>query len=197
MSQERSGRKFHGPALLSEKPNAWIKPECTPNGFTWADPSKIRIGDIFLLLEHWRERQRQRLSPLIWLTSCPVLRDVSLSSDERQDYNSNCSRDDLSTIDVRSQGQSNASDPHPNSATSTSDRGPPADLSRSESIVRSNPHGSDNSDAISERLSDSNAGDVWGGLDGDFDMSSPPPLQTLSSRKAPGTSEWPLYFRTT
>ncbi|KAN0135027.1 hypothetical protein V8E53_007145 [Lactarius tabidus] len=41
--------------------------KCTPDGFTWADPSKICIGDIHLILEHWRERKRQCLNPLIWM----------------------------------------------------------------------------------------------------------------------------------
>jgi hypothetical protein len=186
-------------ALLSDKPNVWIKPECTPDGFTWADPSKIRIGDIFLLLDHWRERRRQRLTPLIWVKTCPVLRDVSLSSDERQDYHSDSSSDNLSNNDDRSEEHSQSS-PHPNSATLISHDAPQSDHSRSESVGRSDAtHSSNNSDAISEVQGDPlavatylfnfDADDVWGRLDGDIQMSSPPPLRTSSTQEGPGMSE--------
>ncbi|KAN0135964.1 hypothetical protein V8E53_006125 [Lactarius tabidus] len=81
---------------LSAKPSTWINPECSPIGFTWADPSKIHIGDIHQLLEHWYGRKRQHLTPLIWAEMCPVLKDATLSSEERQDYCSDGSSDDNS-----------------------------------------------------------------------------------------------------
>ncbi|KAN0136039.1 hypothetical protein V8E53_006200 [Lactarius tabidus] len=81
---------------LSAKPSTWINPECSPIGFTWADPSKICIGDIHQLLEHWYGRKRQHLTPLIWAETCPVLKDATLSSEERQDYCSDGSSDDNS-----------------------------------------------------------------------------------------------------
>jgi hypothetical protein len=58
---------------LCQDPSSWIKSECVPDGFQWADPSKIRIGDVFRLLEHWRLRQANHLKPLIWVSSCPLL----------------------------------------------------------------------------------------------------------------------------
>ncbi|KAN0141874.1 hypothetical protein V8E53_000336 [Lactarius tabidus] len=81
---------------LSTKPSTCINPECSPIGFTWADLSKIRIGDIHQLLEHWYGRKRQHLTPLIWAETCPVLKDATLSSEERQDYCSDGSSDDNS-----------------------------------------------------------------------------------------------------
>ena len=86
-------------ARVAASPSTWIEPECTPEGFEWADPSKIRIANIFLLLQHWREQQRQRLAPLIWASTCPLLKDASSSTDERQEYQSHQSQDDSSTED--------------------------------------------------------------------------------------------------
>ncbi|KAI9429489.1 hypothetical protein BJY52DRAFT_1232597 [Lactarius psammicola] len=56
-------------AKLSQDPSSWIKPECVPDGFQWADPSKLRIGDVFDLLNHWRQRKQDHLEPLIWMWS--------------------------------------------------------------------------------------------------------------------------------
>jgi hypothetical protein len=42
-------------AKLCKNPSSWIRPECAPDGFQWADPSKIRINDVFSLLDHWRK----------------------------------------------------------------------------------------------------------------------------------------------
>jgi hypothetical protein len=58
---------------VSKDPSSWIMPECTPDGFKWTDPSKIRIGEVYRLLVHWRLRESQGLEPLVWETSCPLL----------------------------------------------------------------------------------------------------------------------------
>ncbi|KAI9429894.1 hypothetical protein H4582DRAFT_2064504 [Lactarius indigo] len=44
---------------LSSDPSAWIDEECIPYDFEWKDPSKIRIDEVFRLLDHWRDRQDQ------------------------------------------------------------------------------------------------------------------------------------------
>lgn len=54
-------------------PYSWISEDCVPPGFEWKDPSKIKIADVFDLLNHWRDRQDHGLDPLIWLPTCPVL----------------------------------------------------------------------------------------------------------------------------
>ncbi|KAI9435908.1 hypothetical protein BJY52DRAFT_1230612 [Lactarius psammicola] len=71
-------------AKLSQDPTSWIKPECVPDGFQWADPSKLRIGDVFDLLNHWRQRKQDHLEPLIWVSSCPLLKDVEQPSKHRR-----------------------------------------------------------------------------------------------------------------
>ena len=86
-------------ARVTASPSTWIELECTPEGFEWADPSKICIANIFLLLQHWRERQRQHLAPLIWASTCPLLKDASSFADEWQEYQSHQSQDDSSTED--------------------------------------------------------------------------------------------------
>ena len=68
-------------AKLCQDPSSWIKPECAPDKFQWADPSKIRIGDVFRLLDHWRQRQAHGLRPLIWSSSCPLLEDAEQQSE--------------------------------------------------------------------------------------------------------------------
>jgi hypothetical protein len=65
---------------LCEDPSLWIRPECFPTDFPWGDPSKIRVGDVFRLLEHWEQRREQHLKPLIWASTCPILADVDRSS---------------------------------------------------------------------------------------------------------------------
>ncbi|KAI9437927.1 hypothetical protein BJY52DRAFT_1229961 [Lactarius psammicola] len=45
-------------AKLSQDPTSWINPECVPDGFQWADPFKLHIGDMFELLKHWRQRKQ-------------------------------------------------------------------------------------------------------------------------------------------
>ena len=88
---------------ICEDPSSWIQPECVPNGFQWADPSKIRIGDIFPLFEHWREQQKHHLSPLIWVPTCPFLRNASPSFEDWQQYNSNNSIPSSSSDDDNSE----------------------------------------------------------------------------------------------
>ena len=113
-----SGRKIRTLpwAQISDDPSSWIEPECVPDGFQWADPSKIRIGNIFPLLKHWRERHGQRLSPLIWVTTCPLLRHASLSFEDHQGYHSDHSTGSSSSDHARPEPSS--PDPPPNSDTS-------------------------------------------------------------------------------
>jgi hypothetical protein len=63
-------------AKLTVDPTAWIDKECYPPGFKWADPSKIRINDVFQLFDHWRHRKQSGLAPIIWNSSCDILTDV-------------------------------------------------------------------------------------------------------------------------
>ncbi|KAF8270246.1 hypothetical protein EI94DRAFT_1698918 [Lactarius quietus] len=49
--------------------------ERIPDGFEWKDPSKIQIGEIFRLLDHWRDRQDQGHVPLTWVPSCPAFQE--------------------------------------------------------------------------------------------------------------------------
>ncbi|KAH9007560.1 hypothetical protein EDB84DRAFT_1447435 [Lactarius hengduanensis] len=63
-------------AKVATNPTAWIHEECYPSGFPWADPSKIKVGDVFSLLDHWRQRKRDGLLPLIWNPSCELLSDA-------------------------------------------------------------------------------------------------------------------------
>lgn len=166
-------------AQLSDKPNLWIKPECMPNGFTWADPSKIRIGDIFLLLEHWRERTRQHLTPLIWATTCPLI-DVSLSSEERQVYDSDNTPCDRSSNDDRTEDRPNVCDPSLISDHSLFYHTSQSNLSHSDAQDSDNPGAmsdvQEDSRTVGTPFSDSGAGSTWGGLDEDMHM-SPPPLR--------------------
>lgn len=61
---------------MIQEPTAWISEDCTPPGFKWKDPSKIQIGEIYRLLDHWKDRQAQGLDPLIWVPSCPLLQNA-------------------------------------------------------------------------------------------------------------------------
>jgi hypothetical protein len=69
---------------MSQEPSSWIEPECAPCGFPWADPSKIRIDNVYLLLDHWRRRQADGMVPLIWASSCPLLEDVGQQSEHSE-----------------------------------------------------------------------------------------------------------------
>jgi hypothetical protein len=60
---------------LAMDPSSWIDRECTPDGFVWKDPSKIRIGEIHRLLDHWRDRIDRGLIGLVWVPTCPLFQD--------------------------------------------------------------------------------------------------------------------------
>ena len=98
-------------AKLCEDPSLWIMPDCVPDGFQWADPSKIRIGDVFHLLEHWRKRKEDHLEPLIWVSSCPLLEDVDPSEHHggQQQNSESSSNSDTDTDSSSDHGT------HPNS----------------------------------------------------------------------------------
>jgi hypothetical protein len=66
---------------VATDPTAWIDEECYPPGFQWADPSKIQVGQVFHLLDHWRQREESRLTPFIWNPSCELLKDVKQRSE--------------------------------------------------------------------------------------------------------------------
>ncbi|KAH9020694.1 hypothetical protein EDB85DRAFT_1896072 [Lactarius pseudohatsudake] len=57
---------------LTKDPSSWISNKCIPNGFEWKDPSKIQIGEVFRLLNYWRERQDQGIGPLMWEPTSPL-----------------------------------------------------------------------------------------------------------------------------
>jgi hypothetical protein len=108
-------------AKLCQDASSWIKPECTPDGFQWADPSKIRINDVFRLLDHWRQRQEHQLEPLIWVSSCPLLQGVEQPSEHnrgrrrRQDHHFSLTDDegsegssDSSSFDGKSDNEAGA-----------------------------------------------------------------------------------------
>ncbi|KAH9074355.1 hypothetical protein EDB83DRAFT_2516178 [Lactarius deliciosus] len=61
---------------VSSDPPAWIEQECYPLGFLWVDPSKLRLVQVFQLLDHWRQRKRDGLILLIWNPSCELLANV-------------------------------------------------------------------------------------------------------------------------
>ena len=58
----------------------WILEECYPEGFAWADPSKIHKSEVFQLLDHWRQREKDGLTPLIWNRSCELFDDGEICS---------------------------------------------------------------------------------------------------------------------
>ncbi|KAH9167727.1 hypothetical protein EDB89DRAFT_1909818 [Lactarius sanguifluus] len=57
---------------LVKDPSSWISDECTPDHFEWKDPSKIQIGEVFRILDHWRHRQDQGIGPLMWVPTSPL-----------------------------------------------------------------------------------------------------------------------------
>ena len=152
-------------AKISADLTSWIEPECVPDGFQWADPSKIRVGDIFPLFAHWRERQRQHLSPLIWVETCPLLRNASPSFEDRQRYHSDEltgseSSDDDSPVQTSPESRTNS------------------DNTRSDYILYFDPSCSDphilyHFRPISEQSEDRYP-DEWGGID-DTPMRPPSP----------------------
>ena len=51
--------------------------ECIPGGFEWKDSSKIHVGEVFCLLDHWRDRKDQGLEPLIWIQTSPLFKNTN------------------------------------------------------------------------------------------------------------------------
>ena len=51
--------------------------ECIPGGFEWKDPSKIHVGEVFHLLDHWRDREDQGLEPLVWIQTSPPFKNTN------------------------------------------------------------------------------------------------------------------------
>ncbi|KAI9436269.1 hypothetical protein H4582DRAFT_2058933 [Lactarius indigo] len=69
---------------LSSDPSAWIDEECIPYDLWWKDPSKIRIDEVFHLLDHWRDRQDQGIDPLMWVPTCPLFNDTKQPTIHKQ-----------------------------------------------------------------------------------------------------------------
>ena len=67
-------------------PSSWIEKECTPEGFEWKDPSKIRIGEIHRLLDHWRDCIARGLQGLIWVPTCPLFQDEDNAPVQRRQF---------------------------------------------------------------------------------------------------------------
>jgi hypothetical protein len=65
---------------LAKAPSSWISAECTPNDFEWTDPSHIKVGEIFRLLDLWRDRHEKGLDPLVWIPTCPLFKHAKASS---------------------------------------------------------------------------------------------------------------------
>ena len=61
-------------------PSDWILDECYPEDFAWADPSKIHKSEVFRLLDHWRQREKDGLTALIWNRSCDLFNDGEMCS---------------------------------------------------------------------------------------------------------------------
>lgn len=173
---------------ICEDPSSWIEPECVPDGFQWADPSKIRIGEIYRLLEHWRGRQQQRLTPLIWVTSCPLLTNTSPSLEDRQDYHTDNSTESGSLAQDRL--ENNSPDPLQSSDPSRSDHVLYSDIDLSNAHFSDNFRPSEESDdplPAQSSSPDVNPSNEWGGFDNDSKMSSPPPHQDHSPQEDSGT----------
>jgi hypothetical protein len=60
-------------------PSAWMDKGSIPFAFDWKDPSKIQVGEIFRLLDHWRDREAQGLIPLVWVPTSPLFQDAEVS----------------------------------------------------------------------------------------------------------------------
>ena len=69
-------------AKVIKNPTAWIDKDCYPAGFEWADPSKIRIGKVFELFDHWRQRRQSGLAPIDWNRSCEFMVGVDESAEQ-------------------------------------------------------------------------------------------------------------------
>ncbi|KAN0129861.1 hypothetical protein V8E53_012333 [Lactarius tabidus] len=81
-----TGRKktFIPWSKLVKDPSSFISKDCTPEGFEWKDPSKIRIGEVFHLLYHWRSRQDEGLLPLVWVPTSSLFQDEDEPSGHHQ-----------------------------------------------------------------------------------------------------------------
>jgi hypothetical protein len=65
---------------LIKDPSSWMIAECIPDGFEWKDPSKIHVGEVFRLLDHWRDREDQGLEPLAWVPTSSLFKNTDTSS---------------------------------------------------------------------------------------------------------------------
>ena len=98
---------------IVKDPSSWITEESVPHGFQWKDPSKIQMGEIFRLLDHWRDRQDQGLDHLIWVPTCPLFQGNDIHSEQLQDFQQptgpqyNSSSDNETFIIPQSDGSSN------------------------------------------------------------------------------------------
>lgn len=86
-------------AKVTMDPTAWIQEECYPPDFKWMDPSKVRLAQVFYLLDHWRQRKEDGLTPLIWNPSCELLTDMEkysgdLRSRRQRQHDSSSESDD-------------------------------------------------------------------------------------------------------
>jgi len=72
---------------ITENPASWIKQECYPEGFQWKHPSKIKIQDVFHLLNHWRDRSEKGEEPLIWVTTSSLFHNIHRPSRQVQRNN--------------------------------------------------------------------------------------------------------------
>lgn len=135
-------------AKLSQDPDSWIQPECAPDGFEWANPSKIHIGEVFHLLDHWRERQKEHLKPLIWVSTCPPLKGmVWLESPENgEDEESSEEFSDLGCISSSIDPQSTHTDEDKESGTQRDTNHTP-DIDDQDIDINS-PHSNDESSGV-------------------------------------------------
>ena len=69
---------------VKDDPYSWVERECVPVGFKWEDPSKMCIGEVHLLIGHWKERVKGGVKPLIWVSSCPLLEGAEQLPDRRR-----------------------------------------------------------------------------------------------------------------
>jgi hypothetical protein len=60
---------------------SWMLQECYLEGFSWADPSKLRISQAYKLLEHWRKCEADGMVLLIWNLLCEILHGGELCSE--------------------------------------------------------------------------------------------------------------------
>ncbi|KAI9438460.1 hypothetical protein BJY52DRAFT_1229805 [Lactarius psammicola] len=134
--------------------------QCVPDGFQWADPLKLHIGNVFDLLNHWRQRKQDHLEPLIWVSSCPLLKDVKQPSKHRQ-------------APKRRQGHD-------------TDVGGPNDSSDSESSPTSSSDDPSSSDANHSALPNSDDNSTEDEESENFDLEVSPP-HLLSSPQASGS----------